>query len=83
MANKPLNPKGVQNLVTAARRTKLQVDLAKQMRQDRNLAKAVKLKSEANKKAIQKKAVMSKQKASKGGGVIHGVQFGKTKPKGK
>lgn len=83
MAKKPLNPKGVQNITTAARRMILQQDLARQMRQDRNLAKAVKLKSEANKKAIQKRAVISKQKATKGGGVINGVQFGKTKPKGK
>lgn len=83
MANKPLNPKGVQNFVTASRRTKLQADLAKQMRQDRNLAKAVKSKSAANKEVIKKKAAISKQKASKGGGVINGVQFGKTKPKGK
>jgi hypothetical protein len=83
MAKKPLNPKGVQNFITASRRTKLQADLAKQMKQDRNLAKAVKSKKEANRKAIQKKAAISKQKASPGGGVIHGVQFGKTKPKGK
>jgi hypothetical protein len=83
MANKPLNPKGVQNFVTASRRTKLQADLAKQMRQDRNLAKAVKSKSAANKETIKKKAAINKQRASKGGGVIHGVQFGKTKPKGK
>lgn len=83
MANKSLNPKGVQNITTAARRIVLQQDLARQMRQDRNLAKAVKSKNEANKKAIQKKATISKQKATKGGGVIHGVQFGKTKPKGK
>lgn len=83
MANKPLDPRGVQNITTAARRIVLQQDLARQMRQDRNLAKAVKSKSEANKKAIQKKAAISKQRASKGGGVVHGVQFGKTKPKGK
>jgi hypothetical protein len=83
MANKPLDPRGVQNITTAARRIVLQQDLARQMKQDRNLAKAVKSKSEANKKAIQKRAVINKQKASKGGGVIHGVQFGKTKPKGK
>lgn len=83
MANKPLNPKGVQNFVTASRRTKLQADFAKQMRQDRNLAKAVKSKSAANKQTIKKKAAISKQKASPRGGVIDGVQWGKRKPKGK
>jgi len=83
VANQPLNPKGVQNFITASRRTKLQADLAKQMKQDRNLAKAVKSKKEANRKAIQKKSTISKQKASKGGGVIDGVQWGRTKPKGK